>query len=241
MERSPHTSSFVLQSRDPVAFLAEHLRGAATRTLGAVDVAYTVNTIARELLPAAGFVGLSPQLRLFSDWIVHDKIDRSPAGQHALATIAEAIPQHGTEGHDETWLEEQLNDAVSFGALRLELLAACRWFRLPEDMFTSWDSWQRFAVPLAFEVSGRRIVLGMNTRASKEARARIDATSLDPVHRPVNLMIVFDADWKFWWRIETTGGVAIVIQTLFGGFRSEDFPVPPGWESPLVPGAGRSA
>jgi hypothetical protein len=47
-------------------------------------------------------------------------------------------------------------------------------------------------------------------------------------------MVVIDQNQKFWWRIETTGGIAIVMQVLFGSYRASDFPMPSGWISPLI-------
>ena len=224
-------------ARDPGTFLAQFLNDARTRVLGPADVVYVLKTVARELVSGAGMRGKCPHMELFTDWTVHGEIDRSPVSQNAIAAIAEAIPLHGTGGRDNKWLEDVVNDAVSFGALRLELVSACRRFQLPEEFFTSWTFWQRFAIPLAFEVSGRRIALGDRASASKAARNRIAAVSLEPAHQPSTLAIVVWQE-KHWWRVETTDGTSILIQALLGEFPSTDFPTPPGWASPLGrPGA----
>jgi hypothetical protein len=131
------------------------------------------------------------------------------------------------------WFEEQVNDAASFRSLRLDLMAVCRFFDLPDALFANWESWKRFALPLSFEVSGRPIRLGQRGRGAKEAAKRVESVSLHEDHRPQSLTLGLDAEGKRWWLVTTTGLAHIQVQVLFGDFRPTDFPVPPGWKSPF--------
>ena len=83
-------------AREPVGHLREFLAQRQAGVLQAHDVVYVLKTAAREILPGTGFAGRCAQLGLFSDWVVHDEIDRSPVGQAAIAAIAEAIPSTAT-------------------------------------------------------------------------------------------------------------------------------------------------
>ncbi len=40
-----------------------------------------------------------------------------------------------------------MNDDLSFWKLRLDLLAFCRRFQMPDGMFTTPEAWHRFALP----------------------------------------------------------------------------------------------
>jgi len=176
------------------------------------------------------------QIGVFADWVLHDAIDRSPAGARALANIAESVPLHGVdETHDNKWLEEVVNNDVSFWKLRLELLAFCRRFQMSEGMFTTPEAWHRFALPLAFEVSGRPV--SIHSRHGGEvgqARARVDVSATPNGYRPQRLTIAAEDPQKWRWIIETKNSTKIVVQVLFGTFRGSDFPTPPGWVSPLA-------
>jgi hypothetical protein len=221
--------------RDPVEHLKEHLLKCQSADPSPADVVYVLKTAAREILPTAGLEKKCAQLEIFADWVVHDEIDRSPAGAAALVKIAEAIPLHGTDvRHDNKWLEEVVNDDLSFWRLRLDLLALCRRFHLPEGMFATQNEWHRFALPLAFEVSGRPVSISpVHGGAIKVARERLAQGPLPPEQRPTNIRVVGETPAKWWWEIKTpTAG--IVVQVLFGSFRPIDFPTPPGWASPLA-------
>ena len=214
----------MIVERDPIGYLNTFIAERESRRLEPHDVVYVLKALAREVAPRASSLKRN-QMSLFADWVVHGELDRSPEGQAAIATIAEALPLHGQGGRDDKWIEEVVNDAISFGALRVELLQACHHFGLPELLFGTWESWQRFALPLAFEVSGRRIVLG--SKASKAIKGRVAASGLPPHHQPCSLRLVLDtsANGRAWWQIETP--VATVnIQVLYGGFRPADFPTP---------------
>jgi hypothetical protein len=209
--------------RDAIGYLRTFLAERESRRLEPQDVVYVLKTIAREILPHS--FPKCDQLSLFTDWAVHNELDRSHAGQAAIATIAEALPLHGQGGRDNKWLEEAINDTISFGALRLELLKVCQHLGLPETIFATWESWQRFALPLAFEISGRPVRLGSKT--SKAVKGRIAASGLPPQHQPGSLRLVLDTstNGRAWWQIETD--VANVnVQVLYGGFRPADFPTP---------------
>lgn len=222
--------------RDPTDSLRVLVRECAERQrqLHPHEVAYILKVAAREILPAAGLDGRCQQLRLFADWTLHEEIDRSATGQAAIATIAEAVSRHGESGCDNKWVEEQFNNAVSFGTLRLELLAVCQRFEISDELFSSWEIWQRFALPLALELSGRWIRLGDGPHA-RAAKRRIESTSLPEPHRPQRLTLGFDPQGKARWCVQTAGNVFILVQVLFGGLRSEDVPAPEGWQSPLAP------
>jgi hypothetical protein len=225
--------------RDPTKYLKQFITERVGRALAPHEVVYILKTAARELLPAAGLKGKCPQLELFSDWSVHNELDRSPAGQAAIARIAEAIPLYGEGGRDNKWLEEEVNGGISFWSLRLELLDVCRSFGLPDDIFATWAAWTRFALPLAFEVSGRLVRLGAQaTKATKAAKDRIAKSGLHPDHQPNTLRLVHIEGDKhqngFHWEVGLPAAT-IVIQVLFGGFRLGDFPTPAGWQSSLGP------
>jgi hypothetical protein len=218
------TTSRVIVARDPIGYLGTFLGERQSCALQPHDVVYVLKTLAREISPLVSSLK-HDQMSLFADWVVHGKLDRSKEGQAAIATIAEALLQHGEVGRDNKWIEEVVNDALSFGALRVELLQACQHFGLPESLFATWESWQRFALPLAFEVSGRRIRLG--SKASRTIKGRVAASGLPPHHQPCSLGLVLDTsvNGQAWWQIETP--VAMLnIQVLYGGFRSADFPTP---------------
>lgn len=229
-------------SRDPIAFLGELLRTTEHREVTPVDVVYVLRTMARELLPKVPHGRrCCPQAVLVGDWIVHERLDRSAPGQAAIAVVAEALSRHGSNGLDNKWLEEQVNRGVSFGALRLELLAIARHYRLPETWFASWERWQLFGRSLAFEVSGRPVVLPLGGvgAAAEKARARIRRTALDSGHHPAAMMLTLGSDGRLWWQIKTADTTVIVVQALLGGFRPDDFPTPAGWRSPFEPGEQR--
>jgi hypothetical protein len=218
--------------RDPVEYLRQFLAQSQDGQRSPQDVVYVLKTMAREILPGAGFRrNQCPQLELFADWAAHNEIDRAQVGRDAVAAIAEAIPLHGSDAqHDNKWIEEVLNGAISFGGLRLDLLAVCRHFGLPDGLFTTIEAWNRFAFPLAFELSGRRVLLG-NHRPTAD---RISRAGLPADHQPQSLMIQLEADdnGKPLWAVKTNAAT-IYIQVLFGGFRPSDFPTPQGWQSPL--------
>jgi hypothetical protein len=222
--------------RDPVQYLRQFITERIGIALAPHDVVYILKTAAREILPAGGFKGRCPQLELFSDWTLHDELDRSTAGQAAIARIAEALPLHGEGGRDNKWLEEEVNGGISFWGLRLELLAVCRRFNLPEDMFTTWDAWQRFALPLAFEVSGRPVRLTHSGKAAKETKDRIAKVGLHADHQPNTLTVIrIEGDQHMkglQWEVKLPAA-KVIIQLLLGGFRMSDFPTPAGWRSPL--------
>jgi hypothetical protein len=221
-------------ARDPVTYLRQFLLASEQTDVTPADVAYVLKTMARELLPTCPRGRQRcPQLGVFGDWMSHDQLDRSAEGQAALATVAEAMPLHGTEGRDNKWLEERVNHGVSFGALRLELLATARRFGLPETWFASWEKWQKFGWLIAFEVSGRHVLLG--ARPGAAARQRIANTALDPRHRPTRMTLVIGSDNSLWWRIETEDTTVLMVQVLLGGFRPDDFPTPARWRSPFEP------
>ena len=227
----------IVAFREPVQYLKQFIAGRVGRVLEPQDVVYILKTASREILPNAGLRGRCPQLELFSDWTAHNELDRSAAGQAAIARIAEALPYHGQDGRDEKWLEEEVNGGIAFWTLRLELLAVCRRFGLPEQMFTTWEAWQLFALPLAFEVSGRPVRLGQHGKAAQSAKDRISKSGLHSDHRPHTLTLVHieqagpqTAGWR--WQIESPN-VKVLVQVLLGGFRLGDFPTPPGWQSPL--------
>ncbi|SRR6266542_668887 len=227
----------VSRVRDPIEYLKVFIAERVGRALEPHDVVYILKTTAREILPTARLKGKCPQLELFSDWTVHSELDRSPAGQAAIARVAEAFLLHGKNGRDNKWLEEEVNGGISFSALRLELLAVCRHFHLRDDIFSSWEAWQRFALPLAFEVSGRPVILGQNHKAAKDAKDRISRSGLHPDHQPHTLTLLHfeDADkhvngWR--WEAKALAG-SVVVQLLLGGFRMSDFPVPADWRSPM--------
>jgi hypothetical protein len=227
----------VRRTRDPVECLRAFIAERAQTSLGPHEVAYIVKTTAREILPAANLKGTCPQLDLFADWVVHNELNRSGAGQAAIARIAEAFSLHGQEGRDEKWLEEEVNGGISFSSLRLELLAACRRFDLVDDFFTSWEAWQRFALPLAFEVSGRPVVISSAGKAGREARERVVATGLPTEHQPHTLTLIHVEDdgspiRGWWWEAQMPVG-RVLVQLLLGGFRASDFPVPAEWRPPI--------
>jgi hypothetical protein len=229
--------SLVQRTRDPIRYLRVFMGERVRQALGPHEVVYIVKTVAREILPTANLEGTCPQLGLFADWVVHDELGRSSAGQAAIARIAEALPLHGQGGRDEKWLEEEVNGGISFAALRLELLAACRRFDLPDYLFTSWEAWQRFALPLAFEVSGRPVLIPSNGKRGKEARERIAASGLPSEHQPHTLTLVHVDDdggliKGWWWEAEMPVG-KVLVQLLLGGFRPSDFPEPAGWRPPI--------
>jgi len=47
-------------------------------------------------------------------------------------------------------------------------------------------------------------------------------------------MLVIEGGSKLQWCVETSGGSAIVIQALLGGYLPADFPTPAGWTSPFA-------
>jgi hypothetical protein len=167
--------------------------------------------------------------------IVGRLFTRSPAGAGALVKIAAAVYLHGSDDqHDNKWLEEVVNDDLSFWKLRLDLLVLCRKFELPDGMFTTPDAWHRFSLPLAFEVSGRRVSISADQGGRiRDARCRLAQSVLDKAHRPMSLRIIGDTQHKWWWEIQTPAA-PIQVQVLFGSFRGADFPVPHGWASPLA-------
>jgi hypothetical protein len=224
----------VYRSRNPIKSLRVFIDERVGRPLGAHDVVYVLKTAAREILPAAGLSGRCPQLEIFAHWVVHHELDRSLLGDEAIAMIAEAFPLHGYEGRDEKWLEEQVNDGISFAKLRLDLIAVCRRFEVSEEIFSTWDAWRRFALPLAEEVSGKPVRVGQR---SKMARERIENAGLPLEHRPqsVSLLHVEDPPARingWFWEVQLPTG-RVLVQLLLGGFRQTDFPVPLGWQSPL--------
>lgn len=226
----------VVVVRDPTSYLRQFIAERLERPLSPHDVVYMLKTMARELLPAADLKGRCPMIELFSDWTVHDKLDRSTAGQAAIARVAEAFPLHGQDGRDNKWLEEEVNGGISFWKLRLELLAVCRRFELPDGMFTTWDEWQRFALPLAFEVSGRPVQLGRDGKGAKSARARISRSGLHPDHQPHTLALIrIEGDGPvkgLQWEAKFAMGT-VIVQVLLGGFRLTDFPTPAAWIAPV--------
>ena len=221
--------------RDPVAYLRAFLQERQGTELLPHDVVYILKTAVREILAAENLGGQCEQLGVFADWVVHDEIDRSAAGARALANIADAIPLHGTDStHDNKWLEEVVNADLSFWKLRLELLAFCRKFDMPEGMFTTPEAWHRFALPLALEISGRPVSMSATHGGSvRQARDRLAAAALPAAHRPASLRIVAETPQKWRWLIELSDTTKIVVQVLFGTFRGTDFPTPQGWVSPL--------
>jgi hypothetical protein len=60
----------------------------------------------------------------------------------------------------------------------------------PDDMFTTWDAWQRFALPLAFDISGRPVRLRRKGGAAQTARERISKSGLHPEQHPHTLKLV---------------------------------------------------
>jgi hypothetical protein len=224
----------VFIARDPAVYLGQVLLATEQRALTPADVVYVLKTVARELLPKCPEGRRRcPQVAVFGDLIVHEQLDRSAEGQAALATIAEAMPMHDGDVRDNRWLEERVNSGISFGALRLELLAVARHWRLPDTWFASWDRWQRFGSTLAFEISGRHVSMG--ARAGAAARRRMTETTLDPRHHPARMTLVIGSDKSTWWRIETEDTTVLMVQALLGGFRPDDFPTAAGWRSPLEP------
>ncbi|MGA7742436.1 MAG: hypothetical protein WBP56_01205 [Polyangia bacterium] len=191
---------------------------------------YVLKTAAREILPANNLAGKCKHLELFANWVVHDRIDRSPLGADALVKIAEALSKQGTGDRDIKWLEEEVNEALSFGNLRLDLVAFCRHFDLPDSTFIAWEAWQLFALALAFEVSGREISISDRV---KNARAAMANVPMLEEHRPTALRLAVDREMrKCWWLIKLPVA-EVQMQVLFGGFRMSDFPTPVGWRSPL--------
>jgi hypothetical protein len=222
--------------RDPRSYLRAFLQDRQGRELHAHDVVYILKTAAREVLAAEGLQNRCEQIGVFADWVHHDAIDRSPAGARALANIAESVPLHGVdEKHDNKWLEEGVNNDVSFWKLRLELLAFCRRFQMSEGMFTTAEAWHQFALPLAFEVSGRPVSIDPNRGgAVGQARARVDVSATPTAYRPARVTIAAEDPRKWRWIIETMNSTKIVVQVLFGSFRQGDFPTPRGWVSFLA-------
>ena len=221
--------------RDHRSYLRAFLQDRQDMDLHPHDVVYVLKTAAREVLPEEGMEKRCEQLGVFADWVLHGAIERSPAGARALANIAESIPLHGLdEDHDNKWLEEVVNNDVSFWKLRLDLLAFCRRFQMPDGMFTTPEAWHRFALPLAFEVSGRPVSIhASHGGAVGRARAQVDASATPSAFRPERLTIAAENPQKWHWVIETRNSTKIVVQVLFGSFRHSDFPTPPGWISPL--------
>jgi hypothetical protein len=202
--------------------------------LGPHHVAYILKTVQREVLPAHGLSEKCPQLRLFTDLTLHEELDRNPLGYEAIAKFAEAIPLHGKDGRDNKWLEEIINSGLSFSLLRLDLLAVCKQFSLPASRFETWESWQSFALPLSFEISGRPIRLLPGGGARKDATSRVQQSIPIQDHQPASITLCIDAHEKRWWNVETSGKIRMLIQVLFGGFRPIDFPHPEGWVSPFA-------
>ena len=221
--------------REPVGYLRQFLQERQAINLGPHEVVYILKVAAREILPAAGLGKKCQQLEVFADWISHNEITRSPAGAGALVKIADAVSLHGSDDqHDNKWLEEVVNDDLSFWKLRLDLLALCRKFELPDGMFTTPDAWHRFSLPLAFEVSGRRVSISADQGGRiRDARCRLAQSVLDKAHRPMSLSIIGDTQHKWWWEIQTSAA-PIQVQVLFGSFREADFPLPHGWASSLA-------
>ncbi len=221
--------------RDPVDHLRRFIAERVDRVLQPHDVVYILKTVAREILPTAGLKGRCPQAEMFFDWTVHHELDRAKIAPSALATIAEALTLHGKDGRDNKWLEEQVNDGISFWRLRLELIAACWRFDLPDGMFTTWEAWKRFALPLTMEVSGRPVHLGERGPA-KAAREQIEKIGVPADQRPETLRIVNvlgdTHEAGLWWQV-TAPVATIQVQVLLGEFRKTDFPIPPGWQPPI--------
>lgn len=223
----------MLAIRDPIQCLRQVLAGREAGGWQMQDVVYVLKTAAREVLPAYNLRGRCASLELFSDWVVHEQLDRSPKGAEALVEIAKALPLHGTGGRDNGWLEEVVNRALSFSALRLDLVGFCRHFNLPEVVFTEWERWLGFAVSLAFEVSGHPISISEKAGRVKAAQAAMSQVPLAQQHRPTSLRLAVDQEArKCWWLVQLPVA-EVQIQVLFGGFRPSDFPTPQGWTSPL--------
>ena len=108
---------------------------------------------------------------------------------------------------------------------------------MSEQMFKTAEAWHRFALPLAFEVSGRPVSIhASHCGAVGQARARLDVSGTPSGYRPERLTIAAEDPQKWRWIIETKNSTKIVVQVLFGTFRESDFPAPPGWVSPLAEG-----
>jgi hypothetical protein len=231
--------AFKATGRSPLDYLGKFLQDHEASGWTPADVVYVLKTAAREILPAAQLARRCMQLELFADWVVHKELDRSPQGNDAIATIAETLAQFDDHGEGANrWCEERLNNVISFGTLRLDLLAVCRRFALPEASFASWEAWQHFAVCLAFEVSGRPIALRDRGNNAKPAKARVSVSGMPPGRLPesVELICVEDDAVKggpWWWAVTLEDTTRILVQVLFGGYRPEDFPVPANWRSPL--------
>jgi hypothetical protein len=116
--------------------------------------------------------------------------------------------------------------------LRLELLAVCRRFDLPDHLFLTWDGWKRFFMPLAEEISGRVMTVDELPGLRKKL---LDA----PVQggrtlETVRLLVAVNwPEVPYWWSFEANDTTKIVIPVRFGERELKDGPTPSGWVSPL--------
>jgi hypothetical protein len=224
--------------RDPIEMLRSKMTLWGARGLKHEEVVYILKTAAREILPAAGLQGRCRNLETFATWCLHDRLDRTQLGGEALVAIAEAVPLHddNSKEYNNEWLGNVVNGDLSFHLLRLDLLAFCRQFNMPDGLVMSWEGWKRFALPLAEEISGRPVSIS-DTDGNKRIRAlreRLQSAILGPGYtlRSIKLALFSDLPFQHGWCIETTGPV-IVVATWFGELQMRDSPVPKDWVSPL--------
>lgn len=204
------------------------------RKLKHEEVVYVLKTIGREILPSAGLEKVCPIIRWFTDWCLHHRLGRVRAGGDALIAVAEAISVHDAHdpAHDNDWLTGVANEGISFSELRLELLAACRTFDLPDHLFLNWEGWRHFFVPLAEEISGRPASVVEIERLQERVRNAPFAGGRTLEN--VSLVIATNIpNHPYWWSFEASDTTKLLVPVWFGERELQAGPTPLGWKSPL--------
>jgi hypothetical protein len=224
----------ILAHRDPALMLRSKMALWSGRKLKHEEVVYVLKAIGREILPAAQLDGSCPTIRWFTDWCLHHRLDRTRAGGEALIAVAEAIPLHDDRdpAHDNDWITGVANDGISFTHLRLELLAACRKFDLPDHLFLTWEGWRHFFVPLAEEISGRPV----SVDEVKTLREKLQNTTIEGGRTLEEVTLVIATNipsHPYWWSFTANDKTKILVPVWFGERELQSGPTPPGWVSPL--------
>ena len=230
----PPSADPILIHRDPVLMLRDKMALWSGRKLKHEEVVYILKSIGREILPRAGLDNHCPMIRWFTDWCLHHQLDRTRAGGDALIALAEAIPLHDVHdpAHDNDALTGMANEHISFHRLRLELLAACRKFDLPDHVFLNWEGWRRFFVPLAEEISGRPVTV----EEMKVLREKLRGVTLAGGRTLENVRLVIATNLPaqpYWWAFQTNDATSILVPVWFGERELMTGPTPAAWINPL--------
>jgi hypothetical protein len=225
----------ILVHRDPTLMLRSKMALWSGRKLKHEEVVYILKAIGREILPVAGLEESCPTISWFTNWCLHHRLDRARDGGDAMIAVAEAIPLHDDRdpAHDNDWITGVANDSISFTQLRLELLAACRRFDLPEHLFLNWEGWRQFFVPLAEEISGRPVTV----TEVKKLWQKLQSVTIEGGRTLEEVTLVIATNMPrhpYWWSFTANDTTKILVPVWFGERELQSGPTPPGWVSPLA-------